>query len=168
MPDQVNRITREGLIAGIIGATSVAIWFLIVDTVTGRPLFTPLVLGDALFSVLGPAPATGPTLLDHPAVHIIGYTVFHYAAFIAVGTIVALVVQAAEKEPSVLLGFVVLFVVFEIAFHGFVALLQQSTDLRELAWYTVMIGNLIAAAGMGVYMWRAHPELREELAHALD
>jgi hypothetical protein len=31
-----------------------------------------------------------------------------------------------------------------------------------------MLGNLIAATGMGLYLWRAHPQLHEQLQHALD
>ena len=44
-----QRIVREGFIAGLIGATLVATWFLLVDLVAGRPFFTPAMLGDALF-----------------------------------------------------------------------------------------------------------------------
>ena len=46
---QLNRILREGFIAGCIGAAAVAVWFLVVDTVNGRPFFTPAMLGSAVF-----------------------------------------------------------------------------------------------------------------------
>src|SRR6266550_2332676 len=46
---QLNRILREGFIAGCIGAAAVAVWFLIVDTVNGRAFFTPAMLGSAVF-----------------------------------------------------------------------------------------------------------------------
>ena len=39
---------REGAIAGIIGASVVALWFLMVDSIAGRPFFTPAVLGASL------------------------------------------------------------------------------------------------------------------------
>jgi hypothetical protein len=55
-----HRTLREGFIAGLIGATSVAVWFLIVDLIAGRPLFTPSVLGEALMNVLGPNRGEGP------------------------------------------------------------------------------------------------------------
>ena len=48
------------------------------------------------------------------------------------------------------------------------ALLQETTDLGALAWYNIMAGNLIAAASMGTYLYRANPALREEFSHALD
>ncbi|MEX2282833.1 MAG: hypothetical protein WEE89_10165 [Gemmatimonadota bacterium] len=37
---------REGILAGIIGAASVAIWFFILDAPQGRLLFTPAALGS--------------------------------------------------------------------------------------------------------------------------
>jgi uncharacterized membrane protein YphA (DoxX/SURF4 family) len=163
LPEAVRRILREGAVAGVIGATSVAVWFFIVDTIAGRPLFTPRVLGNALFTILGPVPAGEGELW-----HLVAYTLFHYAAFIAVGIVVALVVKVAERQPPILLGFFILFVAFEIGFHGLVAILQHGTALGALAWYQVMIGNLIAAVLMGAYMWRMHPELGPEFAHCLD
>src|SRR5881397_485376 len=46
---QLTRILREGFIAGLIGAAAVALWFLIVDVIAGRPFFTPAMLGSAVF-----------------------------------------------------------------------------------------------------------------------
>ncbi|MFN2399944.1 MAG: DoxX family protein [Gemmatimonadaceae bacterium] len=161
--EKARRVIREGLLAGFIGAISVAIWFLIVDMINGRPLFTPMILGKALFSVFGPVPPG-----ENPIVHIAGYTIFHITAFVAVGTLLAVIVAAAQDQPAILAGLLILFVVFEIGFHGLVALLQETTILGSLAWYQVMAGNLIAATGMGLYLWKAHPELRAEFAHALD
>jgi hypothetical protein len=163
MPGKAHYILREGLIAGAIGATSVAIWFLIIDTINGRPFFTPIVLGRAVMSFFGPHAAD-----EGPVFFVIWYTIFHYAAFFAVGCLAEMICEIAEKEPTVLAGFLILFVAFEIGFHGFVALLQETTGLGGLAWYQVMIGNLIAALCMGVYLYRTHPELAEEFSHALD
>ena len=44
---------REGVLAGMIGAASVALWFLTVDSIAGRPFFTPAVLGASIFDLLG-------------------------------------------------------------------------------------------------------------------
>jgi hypothetical protein len=35
--------------------------------------------------------------------------------------------------------------------------------LQELAWWSILIGNVLAAVTMGVYMWRAYPELAGRL-----
>ncbi len=156
-------ILREGTAAGVIGATCIAAWFFVIDLIAGHPLFTPATLGRAFFAVLRPTPPDIPQ-----AVQIGVYTVFHYAAFIVVGTIAASVARAAHREPALLLGFVILFVAFEVGFYALVAILQQATPLGALAWYQVMAGNVIAAAAMGFYIWRAHPALRHQFAHAFD
>ena len=46
---QLNRILREGLIAGLVGAGAVALWFFVIDLLSGRPFFTPAMLGGAVF-----------------------------------------------------------------------------------------------------------------------
>lgn len=155
-------IARDGITAGIIGATSVAVWFLIVDTIAGQPLHTPIVLGTALFSVLGPIGGEGPF------VHLVAYTVFHYVAFIVVGLIAATIVHWADREPTVLAGLLILFVAFEVGFYGLTAMLSEYLPLGELAWYQVAAGNLIAAVLMGAYLWRVHPALARQFAEALD
>ena len=56
---QPRSIVRDGLVAGLIGAGGVAIWFLVIDAISGRPFFTPSVLGSAMFFGLrDPAVAT--------------------------------------------------------------------------------------------------------------
>jgi putative oxidoreductase len=156
-------LVREGVIAGVIGASVIAVWFFFVDLIAGRPLFTPTTLGRSMLSIFGPVPA------DQSAVFfVLAYTIFHYAAFILLGLIAAMIVNLANREPSILLGFVVLFAATEVGFYAFVGLLQQATPLGSLAWYNVMIGNLLAAAAMGVYLLRAHPLLRDQFRHAID
>jgi hypothetical protein len=153
---------REGVIAGALGATIVAIWFLGVDVIAGHPLRTPELLGRALISVLGPSGSEGAFI------YIAAYTVFHYAAFAAIGTLAAMAIHWAEREPTVLAGFLILFVVAEIGFYGLVGFLSEPGVLGGIAWYQVLIGNLLAAAVMGWYLWHAHPRLGRDLDHALS
>ena len=156
-----HNLVREGIIAGAIGATTVALWFLVLDVAAGRAFYTPAILGKALLGVLGPAGAEGD------AVRVVAYTVFHYGVFILAGIIVTAVVHQARQESSVLAGALILFVAFEIGFYGFTALLSQHELLGDLAWYQIGIGNLLAAGAMGTYLWRTHPELGSEFSHAL-
>ena len=80
----------------------------------------------------------------------------------------ALIVHLAKREPSILLGFVVLFVATEIGFYGLTGLLHEASSLKGLVWYQVMLGNLVAASAMGYYFWRTHRELGDEFRHSLD
>jgi hypothetical protein len=160
MPKTSHNVFREGAVAGIIGATAVAVWFFIVDLIGGRPLYTPTTLGAGLLSVFGQSP-------EPAAVNVIAYTIFHYATFIGVGTLAVVLVHAGERMPSVLAGSMILFVAIEIGFYGLVALLEE-TVLGNLAWYQILAGNLLAAVLMGAYLWRAHPALRTGLVSALE
>jgi hypothetical protein len=157
-----NSILREGVIAGVLGATSVALWFLAVDTFAGRPLFTPSVLGRGLLHMFGADPIGA-----FPAVLL--YTAFHYAAFVLVGLVAAWIVDMAEREPSILAGALMLFVAFEIGFYALSSALAVLPNFRgPMFWFAVAAGNLVSAATMGVYLWRAHPALGRELAMALS
>ena len=148
-----HRTVREGVLAGFLGASAVAVWFHILDTIGGRPFYTPQMLGSSLATLFG-APGTG-----NPIPLVLGYTLVHFAAFIVVGLIASAVVNNAEDEPALLIGAAFLFVVFEVAWYGWAAVLSRSPRFGNLAWYAVMVGNLVAAASMGVYLWRAHPTL---------
>ena len=45
---EISRVYVEGLVAGLIGAATIAVWFFILDLYNGRPFYTPNVLGAAL------------------------------------------------------------------------------------------------------------------------
>lgn len=154
-------LIREGLIAGAIGAAGVALWFLIIDTMTGQPLLTPSALGAVLAGDF--SSGTGEVHLPW----VIGYTAFHFAAFLTVGLILSFVAYRAEKEPSILVVFFILFVVFELAFYGLTAILAETRLPGALAWYRVAGGNLVAAMLMGSYMWKGHRALAAGFADAL-
>jgi uncharacterized membrane protein YphA (DoxX/SURF4 family) len=156
-------LLHDGIIAGLIGAAAIAVWFFIIDTIAGRPFFTPATLGRALLRVLGPvSPDDGPTTF------VLVYTVFHFAAFMFVGLVAALVVFLARREPSILLGFVILFAATEVGIYALVGMLDVATPLGRHAWLQIMLGNLIAALAMGVYFWRTHREIEDELRHTFD
>lgn len=154
---QLTRILREGFIAGLIGAAAVALWFLAVDAVNGRPFFTPAMLGSAVFwQEYDPA----KVVIEYS--RIIGYTMIHVSAFVVVGVIAAALAAEVEIAPPTLFLVVVAFCFFEFGFYILVALLARPL-LGTLAWWNVAIGNVIAAFGMGYYLWREHPKIKEAL-----
>ena len=63
---------------------------------------------------------------------------------------------------SFLVGAVLFFVAFEAFFMGLLAMAAEFL-LGALAWWTIMVGNLLAAFAMGWYLWEHHPRLREAL-----
>jgi len=157
-----HSIAREGIIAGILGATAVAVWFLGVDSVYATPFATPAAPGRGLLRLFGPLGGESATT------YVVVYTIFHYVAFILAGLIVSVVVHWAQTSPTVLAGAMILFVIFEIGFYGISSALEASPFLGALGWGAVAVGNLIAALVMGGYMWRTHPELTSKLDWALS
>ncbi|MBI4408306.1 MAG: hypothetical protein HY561_01280 [Gemmatimonadetes bacterium] len=154
-----HRIVEEGIVAGLIGASVVAVWFLVFDVVRGRVFFTPGALGSALF--FGAAELAD---VQVNATTVLGYTGIHLLAFFIGGLVLAAVVTEAEREPPLVLGLVLLFVTFETLFIGLLAIFA-SWLLGVLSWWTIAVGNLLAAVAMGTYLWRQHPLLRAELSH---
>jgi hypothetical protein len=157
-----HSLLREGITTGAIGATAVAVWFLLLDTIQGRPLYTPGVLGSALFSLMG------PPFSESEGLRVFGYTIFHYAVFSVLGIALVYVVHRSRREPAILAGLLLMFVAFEIGFYGFAALLSEPEILGNIGWYQIAIGNLVATASMGTYLWRTHPLLGRDFAHALS
>ncbi len=154
-----NNVTREGISAGLIGATAIAIWFAILDAISGHLLATPVMLGRSFGTlfVTGAEPGFAASFL--------GYTVLHFALFTCIGLVFSWVVNAAEKVPSVIIGFLGLVVVFEVGWVGWTTVLAQG--FGELTWLQVFIANLIGAAAMGLYMWRQHPALPARVGQVL-
>ena len=156
-----HTIVRDGVVAGVLGATAVAVWFLGVDVIFAHAFATPEALGRGLLRLFGPAGMEGA------AAFVIGYTIFHYVAFIGAGLLVSVIIHWAQTSPTVLAGAMMLFVAFEIGFYALSSALQEAPLLGALGWAQVATGNLIAAVVMGAYMWRTHPELKGEFAYAL-
>lgn len=154
-------VMREGTIAGLLGAAGVAGWFFVIDMVAGRPFGTPIDLGRATFSVLGKG-------IDwSPAGYVVGYTILHVLVFIGIGLLVAKVVEVSDRSPGVLAGLLILFAVFEMGFYFFTLFLAQPETVGRIAWYQIGLANLVAAALMGWFLWRGHPELKGRFSRAL-
>lgn len=158
---QPRSVVYEGLITGLIGAGAVAAWFLIVDTVSGRPFFTPAVLGSAMFFGL-----RDPSAVTISLGAVAAYTLVHVIAFLALGIVVAAMLAELRKTPHVLWLLAEFFIVFEIGFYAVIAVAFAPVS-AALAWINVAVGNLIAAGGMGYYLWRTNPVLRQTLQRHL-
>ena len=132
-----------------------ALWFLLLDSASGRPLYTPTVLGTAIFRRA--ALATPETL--SVSLEMVGmFTWIHVLIFAALGGVASRLLAMVERNPSWGFGLLLLFVVFEFGFVAAAALLA-SPILRVIPWPSVLGANLLAAAAMSAYFWRRHPHL---------
>jgi|RhiMetdeSRZDD1v2_1073273.scaffolds.fasta_scaffold168456_3 hypothetical protein len=150
-------VFREGIVAGLLGGVVVALWFLVYDWGSGRPLRTPALLGSALFEGL-----RDPSRLQIHLDVVLGYTVLHFAAFAAFGILTGILVTAAEREPRILLGLFILFWSYELFFLGFVSAVDEAL-VGALHWWNIAIANLLAAVTMLVYFFLHHRSLGTRL-----
>ena len=155
-------VAREGVVAGACAAMAVGLAFVVADLLAGPPLFTAGLLGVALVKALGLA-----TTIQSIGMAALGYTVFHFAVFIAVGIAAAGVTRLARRESTVLAGALLVFAVVEVGFYVLLALLQDRTLTGALTWVQIAAANVIGAAVIGATLWRGHPELGRELRLAL-
>jgi len=153
---EVSGVHTEGLLAGLGGAATIALWFLVLDTFRGRPFYTPTVLGTALFH--GGSGLENPASLPTSFETVMSFTWVHVLVFLLIGVAASRLIGLAERNPSFGFGIVLLFVFFECAFV-LVTMVFAEPVLHALAWPEVLVGNLLAAATMTAMFWRRHPRL---------
>ena len=158
LPEQGERtsaaVYTEGLLAGALGAGTIAAWFLLLDTIAGRPLYTPSVLGTALVRGGIAAPETLPVDMEM----VINFTWMHVLAFMVIGLAASKLIEVAERDANLGFGIVLLFVVFEFGFIAFFSTVAGEV-LQVISWPSILVGNLLAAAAMSLVFWRRHPRL---------
>lgn len=147
-------IVGDGVAAGLIGASAVALWFLVIDAALREPLFTPSLVASAL--LLG-EPAAAEHAVDLSMVA--AFSALHSLAFIVFGVIVSWLVDQFERTPDLPLIAIGIFLALE---GGFVAATKLVVpDVAEVIGHGFIVaGNVFAAIGMGLYLrdWQRHPE----------
>jgi len=148
---QVQRIAtpyRRGIVAGLYGAAAIALWFFAIDTSLRRPLYTPTVLGMALFQrgagleqLATVKPSIQMTLM---------FSVVHCTVFIVLGIAVARLL--VERRPNLWMSILLLFVVVQFGFLAF-GMRFAALTVDALGMQQVVIGNVLAAIAMAGYLW---------------
>jgi hypothetical protein len=151
-----SQIILDGAVAGAVGAIVVAIWIFIFDLARGHPLQTPLLLARELFAGASAGAPHGMALL------LTAYTLLHIGAFIAIGIVGALLLEAAEREPPFIYSVLIFTAAFEVFFIA-VALFLGPEVSAELRWWAIVVGNLLATVAMAAYFFSRHPALAHNL-----
>ena len=142
-------ICLDGVIAGLIGAAIVAIWFLFMDTVTRLPLYTPTVLGEGLLFKEHNLASNSGELVSLKLT--LMYSGVHGLVFMLLGLIAACLLLLSKRKLHFGIVLTALFAVLELGFVG-TAFFVAKPILDELAWPIVLTGNFLAAAGMACYL----------------
>jgi hypothetical protein len=152
-------IYRHGVATGVIGAVTVALWFLYLDFSRGHMFYTPTVLGAVLFrhtQELAALETLRPSLAMTLA-----FSAVHAAVFVVVGIAAARLLAAFERRPNLMLTAALLFVILGLGFLAF-AMTFAALPLEVLSWPDVLFGNLLAASAMVAHLWRRRPGRNRE------
>jgi hypothetical protein len=155
-------LVNEGVVTGVLGATAVAMWFLALDVAAGAPLRTPAALGSALF--LG---AQGMAEVRTGLGVVAGYTILHVAVFAVSGIGLAGMAWQVERAPQFLVLIAMAGIVLEALVVPAMALTAEWV-LGALGWWSVVVGNVLGVAAMGLWIWHRHPALRGVLRQPLE
>ncbi len=153
----------DAFYSGAIGGAVVALFFLLVDSLNGQPLFTPTLMGSVLFGGVA-AEAVTDVRLDMVA----WYSVVHVAVFGALGLGIAFLVREVElhsRHPGLL--FLVLFLIFEVGFLV-AAWVFLPGVVAQLGASVVALANLLAAGAMALFLLASHrPDLWQRIKHSV-
>ena len=157
MVERSHSITAEGTDVGIIGGLAVAIWFLILDTIAGRPMLTPSLLGQVV--LMGDStPDTSQVVFGA----VLLYTAFHFVVFALLGMGLVALVHWGTENSVVRYALLPVFLAFEVMFYGVLEVLSEGTGALFPFW-AVVSANTLAAVSMGAYLWIRHPAFRRSI-----
>lgn len=153
---------RDGLVVGLIGYASVALFYSGFDVLAARdPLYTVDLLGKAVFRGLrDPGVLLFPLPLDGTAIFL--YNAFHLVMAVVIGLVVTALASDAERHPgrarlvmfTLIAGFVV-----TIALVG----LLTAPMRPVLPWWSIVVANALAVVVAGLYLVRQRPLLWHRL-----
>jgi hypothetical protein len=153
-----HSLLREAADAGSLGALAVFLWFLLRDALAGQPLHTPNVLGQLL---LYGNPVAEPGL---DFIAIMAYTAAHFILFVLLALAIVGLVHQAIRQPTLLVGLLIAFAMFELLFLGLAYALVEGVTRAELSWWALVVGNLVAVLTIGAFLRRGHRIIARYLA----
>jgi hypothetical protein len=149
-------ILFEGLATGLVGAATVAIWFLIVDLLAGSPLHTPAALGSAVL-----LNAANATEIELNLGVMLAYSILHLSVFVAVGIAFSWLVQRLQGAPAFGARALAILLALEGLFIGSVGM-ASGWIVQEIGWVTILGANGLAVTGMSLWIWQHHPDLKAQ------
>ena len=151
-----HQVVGDGAMAGLLGAVTVALWFLLFDISRGVPLETPTLLAGALLH--------GKTIVSGVQLqYVVEYTILHFSAFLLFGVAAAILIEIAERERSLIISLLIFLFAFEVLFMALTMFLGPMVS-SALSWWSVLAGNLLATAVMMSYFFLIrHPQLLQQL-----
>jgi len=156
-PRRDSVLIREGIVTGLLGATVVALFYLLADLLRSQPFMTPSLLGQAFIL------HRDISLQSPDVTAVVVYTIFHYIAFMGFGILLSVLARASELSSLARYAVVQVMVAFMVFFYGVVSL--GSEIVRGMFPFVgILAANALAGAVMVTWLWRHHPGLRIAVA----
>jgi hypothetical protein len=162
-PPTIADILYESFYSGAIGGAVVALFFLVLDTVGGQPLFTPSLVGSVLFFGEA-ADAVSAVRLDAVALT----TIVHLVAFMLLGLLASQVVRFVEaRATSFSASAGALFVLASAGFLMSASVLMPGVAGRIGAG-SILVANALTAVVMTAFLRKAHFSAEAEQGEGAD
>jgi hypothetical protein len=155
-------VLEDGVLAGIVGAAVVAVWFLILDAARDQIFFTPSLIGSVLF--------LGKTVSDVTQVNgliVFAYTGLHGILSLFAGVAVAFMVYEFEENPQFGILLLMLFLLFESILFSFEAAIFPGL-VGAIGTLAVASANLFSAVAMFWFVLRRHPTALSRMREAWE
>lgn len=148
-PSRANDLAYGAFYGGALGGTVIALFFLIVDAIQGQALYTPSMLGTALFlDTVVPG-----VRLDMVAL----FSIVHFATFFALGGVASWLHLTWEPLRGRVVGLgAILFVLLTGALFLGDWLFLDGVAIA-LGIVEVLLANALTAAAMAAFIVRAVP-----------
>lgn len=150
MPVKKPVLVEEGVITGLIGASMLAVWYLIFDVRTGHPLQTVTALGK--FALRGYIPAASA---DSPPAATFGTIAFYVVLFVLIGLGLAKLAHLAARHRYLRMGVWLALVIVFAAYISMTLIVGASAGL-ELPLARVFIGSLLSTVAMAAFLFGRH------------
>lgn len=141
----------ETFYGGAIGGSVLALFFLVVDTLARQPLFTPSLVGTAIFTDAAISPTT-EIRLDMVAY----FSILHFATFLVAGAGLSWLYRVLD--PYARRSTFLVALTFALLTGGFaligITLAPVVVPVVGLVW--IVLGNLLTAFAMVTFLDRAH------------
>jgi len=106
--------------------------------------------------------AAGPEEIRRTVPVVAGYTLLHFAVFLALGALFSWMVDKVESAPRRWLMMLLSFILLDGLFAGTVAMIGEWV-IASIGVWAIIVGNVVAVLAMGATLWATHPELGHRL-----
>jgi hypothetical protein len=144
-------LAYDAFFGGGIGGSTIALFFLLMDLIEGRPLYTPSMMGAALFDRVAPATVES-VRLDMVAF----FSILHFVTFALLSVGLSYITRAARAvEGHILVMAAIVFSVLT-AFILVADWLFMPGVVATLGYGQVIVANALTGLAMAAFMKWSH------------